>query len=66
MTKVKYDIYKNNDKITLNALDIKNERESCQEDIGCILDGIDCDILDKVCDIIVERFDNLIEKGLRN
>lgn len=35
-------------------------REQIQEDILCLLDGVDQEILDNVCQVIVDRFDILL------
>ena len=37
------------------------QREQVQNDLLCILDGLDDSILDAVCQVIVERFDILLK-----
>jgi len=39
---------------------IEEQREQAQQDILCILDGSDQDILDNVCQVIVDRFNLLL------
>ena len=34
---------------------LKNQSESIQNDLMCILDGLDYDILDRACDVVVSR-----------
>jgi hypothetical protein len=46
----------------LTELDLLNQREQIQEDIRCLLDGIDEEILDNACQIIVDQFEILIQK----
>ncbi len=46
----------------LTAKDIIEQREQIQEDLLCILEGIDEDILENVCQVIVDRLNILIEK----
>ena len=41
---------------------IDEQREQAQKDIMCILDGIDDEYLDNVCDVIVDRFNIIKEK----
>lgn len=41
---------------------ILEQREQIQNDILCVLDGLDNEILDAVCSIIVERFAIILEK----
>jgi len=46
----------------LTEQDLLDQRESIQNDLDCILDGIDQKILDNVCQVIVDRFKILIDK----
>jgi hypothetical protein len=46
--------------------ELERLREQLQQDILCILDGIDNDILDDICDCIIERIDVLIEKSIKD
>lgn len=39
---------------TLESL-VKDQRELMQNDIQCVLDGLDDEIVDKVCQVIVDR-----------
>jgi hypothetical protein len=42
---------------------IANQKEQAQEDIMCILDGIDDQqIIDNVCQVIVDRMDIILNK----
>ena len=43
--------------------DLENQRELMQDDLICFLDGIDEEIIDQVCQIIVDRFDILLSKN---
>lgn len=38
---------------------IRDQRELAQNDLQCILDGLDDDIVDNCCQVIVDRF-NLV------
>jgi hypothetical protein len=42
--------------------DLIEQREQIQEDISCILDGIDNEILDYVCQVIDDRFEILLDQ----
>ena len=46
----------------LTRKDIEEQRELMQDDIRCILDGIDDQFLDNVCQVIVDRCRILISK----
>lgn len=46
----------------LNRLDLENCREELQNDLDCILDGLDEDIMDNVCQSVVDRINDLIVK----
>lgn len=47
----------------LTITDIIEQREQAQQDVLCVLDGIDNqDILDNVCQVIVDRFNILLNK----
>ena len=37
-------------------------REQIQEDLRCFLDGMREDLLDQICDIVVENFKSLTDK----
>ncbi len=39
---------------------LKNQRESIQNDLSCILDGIDDEILNNACQVVVERINIII------
>lgn len=41
--------------------DIVLQREQCQEDVLCVLDGLEDDVLDRVCQVIVDRFNVLLK-----
>lgn len=47
----------------LTKQDIAEQREQAQEDIRCILDGLDDDIVDNVCQVIVDRMNILRDKN---
>jgi hypothetical protein len=42
--------------------DLLEKREQIQQDLLCFLDGMDNEVLDKVCDVIVEHFQTLLSK----
>jgi hypothetical protein len=42
--------------------DLENQREAIQDDLICVLDGLDQEFIDRTCDMIVQRFDILISK----
>jgi len=48
----------------LTERDIAQQREQIQDDLLCILDGIDQQILDDVCEVIVDRLNILRDKLL--
>jgi len=41
---------------------IRSQREQIQEDILCILDGLDQERLDNVCQVVVDRFQCILLK----
>lgn len=46
--------------------DIVNQRELIQDDITCILDGLDDEIIDRVCQVVVDRMEivlNLVKEN---
>jgi hypothetical protein len=48
--------------MAITKMDLLQQRERIQEDLHCALDGIDEDFLDKVDQIIVDRFQLLLNK----
>ena len=46
--------------------DIQEQREQAQEDILSVLDGLDQEYLDRVCQVIVDRFEILSKKMENN
>jgi len=46
----------------LTEQDILDQKELAQDDVTCILDGLDQDIVDNVCQVIVDRMNILISK----
>lgn len=42
--------------------DLLEQREQIQQDLICILDGLDQSMLDNVCQVVVDRFAILLEK----
>ena len=42
---------------------ILEQREQMQEDLLCILDGLDNDVLDNVCQVIVDRCNIILMKA---
>lgn len=42
--------------------DLLDQRELIQNDLECVLDGFDDDIAARVCQVIVDRFDILLDK----
>jgi hypothetical protein len=51
------------DKLILTRKDIEEQREQMQEDVDCILDGLDDKVIELVCQVIVDRCNILIDKG---
>ncbi len=43
----------------VNRLALDNQREQIQEDLECVLDGLDNQMMINVCQIIVDRFEIL-------
>ena len=43
---------------------ILEQREQMQEDLMCILDGLDNDIIDNVCQVIVDRCNIILSETL--
>ena len=41
--------------------DIIDQREQAQNDIRCVLDGFEEKTIDNVCQVVIERFNNLLE-----
>ena len=41
--------------------DLLNQREQIQEDLRCIFDGADEEMLDNACQVVVDRFQILID-----
>jgi len=39
---------------------LEEQRERMQEDLLCILDGLDTKTLSSVCDVVIDRFNYLI------
>ena len=46
----------------IDETDLKNQRESIQEDLRTILDGLDDEVIDRVCQVVVDRFNILLNK----
>ena len=46
----------------MNRKDIIEQREQMQNDILCILDGLDDEVLDDVCEVISDRMGILMTK----
>ncbi len=46
----------------MNRQDLLNQRELMQDDLLCLLDGLDDSILTHVCNIVVDRFAILLNK----
>jgi hypothetical protein len=46
----------------ITKLDLINLKEQIQDDICCFLDGIDDEIIDSICEIVIERVNTLIGK----
>ena len=53
---------KSTQKGVLLIKDIEEQRENMQNDIMCILEGIENKTLDNVCEVIVDRCNILISK----
>ena len=48
--------------MSLTKQDLLNQSQLMQDDLSCILDGIENEILDNACEMIVERINILINK----
>ena len=48
--------------MAITRQDLEEQRERLQNDIRCILDGLDDMTVDFVCEAIADRFQILIEK----
>lgn len=48
--------------MAITKKDLDEQREQIQEDIMCILDGIDDETMDHICQVIVDRFKILTGK----
>lgn len=46
---------------TLNEI-VKDQMELVQNDLQCILDGVDDEIIDQCCQVIVDRFNIVLER----
>lgn len=46
----------------MNKQDLLDQRELIQNDLSCVLDGIDDEIMNRVCDVIVQRFAILLDR----
>lgn len=46
----------------LTSQDLRDQRELIQDDITCVLDGVEQAAIDAVCDVVVERFNILLDK----
>ena len=42
--------------------DLLDQRELIQNDLQCVLDGLDEDIIDNACQVIVDRVQILLDK----
>ena len=42
--------------------DLEDQRELMQDDLCCILDGLEDEVLDDVCQVIIDRMAMLIPK----
>lgn len=50
----------------ITVKDVKEQRERIQNDLICILDGLDQQFIDNVCQVVVDRMNILIAKGDSN
>jgi len=48
---------------SLTVQNIEDQKQLLQDDITCILDGLDDEIIDNVCQAVVERMNLLMQKG---
>lgn len=48
--------------LSIERSKLLEQREQIQNDLLCLLDGLDQDYLDKACEIIVDRFEILLEQ----
>lgn len=46
----------------LTKQDLENQRESLQQDLLTVLDGLDNTFLTNVCELVVQRFAILLDK----
>lgn len=46
----------------LTQNDLDNQREIMQDDLMCMLDGLDDEFLTRVCQLVVDRFEILKNK----
>ena len=46
----------------LTVKDIEEQRERIQDDLICLLDGLDQEIVDNVCQVVVDRLNDLKAK----
>ena len=42
--------------------DLEEQREQIQNDLQCVLDGLDEELIDAVCQVIVDRMNVLLTK----
>ena len=42
--------------------DFLEQREQMQEDLMCVLDGLDNEVIDNACQVVVDRVNILIDK----
>lgn len=54
----------------MDKQDLIDQRELIQNDLQCVLDGVDDEIVTNVCQVVVDRFKILIskleEKSIKN
>ena len=50
----------------MKSVEIIKQREQAQEDVRCILDGLEQVYIDRVCQVIVDRFNLILSKGEYN
>ena len=52
--------------MALTRRDLKEQCEQIQENLVCILDGLDEKVIDAVCQVVVDRFDILAKLSEEN
>ena len=54
------------DTITIKSSDIDDQKQLIQDDIECILDGLDNEYVERVCQVVVDRLNILKNNSISN